>query len=152
MNLFRLGNFSETGYADDPTVVQGKIWRGIIVRVNLNIGVSGGVQKTNNGDVISGIVNLDTFWLRDSLTSGHEFLHAMNMWHESWDFGLMNPASDRTQSGSFKLGLHGVSLFQLFYKVGEVKRQTGARYGLPEAHQGERAILLNLPLEEIYYP
>ncbi len=85
----------------------------------------------------------------------HELTHVLGFGHTCvWPTvmfsGFLNECGQEWKS--LTLTAYDVAYKELMYAVAERMLETGAKYGLAEAHQGERVLMLGLPRQVIWYP
>lgn len=107
-----------------------------------------------NSDVIAGISTLSILDLRGQprITIKHEMGHMLNLGHPAWSDpqGLMSLnqfcACDPRYGHAQPLE---VGLFWLLVTIRDVKKESGAQYGIVEAYRGYREIVLGILTPEV---
>jgi len=128
---------------------------GIGVRVSIDTSFQGagaaGFNFSPSGEIVGGSVILkDEDLLPSFVVVSHELQHVLGFGHTcSWATLMFNfcPFELKIPYPT----LHDVAYGTLFHAVGRRSFERNARYGLPEAHQGERVLMLGLPREIIRY-
>lgn len=81
----------------------------------------------------------------------HELGHCMGFGHTcSWQTVMFTGCTNALSSEVWTAS--DIAYREFYEAVQETYRRTGAKFGLPEAHQGQRVLELGLPRETIWYP
>ncbi len=108
------------------------------------------IEDWTNPDIMTGKVSfLRSQTLDDEEVPGHEFMHCLGFGHAKYPDSFMGASRNPNSPLYGSLRPKDVAYLLIRYDIQELRRQTGAQYGLPHAHQWHRVILLGLPLETI---
>ena len=90
-------------------------------------------------------IHLDELGANSSFLVQHELLHALTLGHSAAWVGLMGGAGGHSNTLSEK----DIAYLNLLFSAYEVRKNKQVSFWLPEAHQGERVYLLDLPFEPV---
>jgi hypothetical protein len=122
----------------------------IMVRLDANNN-TGNNLVGSDGDIYGGNVRNTALGVKRARKPKHEMLHALGLGHTERRTSVMSLGHSTADPWYGMLSVEDVAYIHLLYGARDAQRQSNSKYWLPESHQGERKLMLDMSVQGVYY-